>query len=75
MGHADPSFTFRVYARAVKRRERLSGAYLEAFDQALEWAQMGSRRLGQPSKARIAKPLVAAGRGCCGNMRADQHDE
>jgi hypothetical protein len=35
LGHEDPAFTFRVYQRAVKRRERLSGAYLEAFDRAL----------------------------------------
>ncbi len=42
MGHTDPSFTFRVYQKAVKRRERLSGAHLEAFDRALEWAQMGT---------------------------------
>jgi integrase len=42
LGHEDPTFTFRVYQRSVKRRERLSGNYLEAFDQALEWAAMGS---------------------------------
>jgi integrase len=42
LGHEDPTFTFRVYQRSVKRRQRLSGAYLEAFDQALEWALMGT---------------------------------
>jgi integrase len=42
LGHTDPAFTFRVYQKAAKRRERLSGAYLEAFDQALEWALMGT---------------------------------
>jgi integrase len=42
LGHEDPGFTFRVYQRAVKRRDRLSGAYLEAFDRALDWAAMGS---------------------------------
>jgi len=31
-----------VYARAVKRRERLSGVYLEEFDKALQWALMGT---------------------------------
>jgi integrase len=41
VGHEDPSFTLRVYAKATKRRERLSGAYLEAFDRALEWAEIG----------------------------------
>jgi integrase len=41
LGHEDARFTFRVYQRAAKRRERLSGAYLEAFDRALDWAEMG----------------------------------
>jgi integrase len=41
-GWADPTFPIKVYARAVKRRERLSGAHREAFDAALEWAAMGS---------------------------------
>ena len=38
----DPSFPIRVYARAVRRRDRLSGAHREAFDAALDWAAMGS---------------------------------
>ena len=42
LGHRDARFTFRVYQRAAKRRERLTGAHLEAFDQALEWAATGS---------------------------------
>jgi hypothetical protein len=42
LGHEDPTFTFRVYQRSVKRRQRLSGAYLDAFDRALEWALMGT---------------------------------
>lgn len=29
LGHTDPAFTFRVYQKAAKRRERLSGRYLE----------------------------------------------
>jgi hypothetical protein len=41
LGHTDPAFTFRVYQKAAKRRERLSGSYLEAFDQALQWADLG----------------------------------
>lgn len=41
IGHTDPRFTLSVYAKAAKRRERLSGAYLEAFDAALHWAGMG----------------------------------
>jgi hypothetical protein len=42
LGHEDPTFTIRVYAKAAKRRARLSGDYLAAFDRALEWAAMGS---------------------------------
>lgn len=38
LGHRDARFTFRVYQRAAKRRERLTGAHLAAFDRALEWA-------------------------------------
>ena len=41
-GWADPSFPIKVYAKAVRRRERLSGSHREAFDAALEWAAMGS---------------------------------
>lgn len=40
LGHRDPGFTFRVYQRAAKRRERLSGPRLAAFDHAMEWAQL-----------------------------------
>jgi integrase len=42
LGHEDPAFTFRVYQKAAKRRERLAGSYLVAFDEALQWAAMGS---------------------------------
>jgi integrase len=48
LGHTDPGFTFRVYQKAVKRRERLSGPYLREFDRTLEWAakqrSMGTKR-------------------------------
>lgn len=50
-GWADPSFPIKVYAKAVKRRDRLSGAHLEAFDAALQWAAMGSGAENDPSKA------------------------
>ncbi len=43
MGHKDARFTFSVYQRAAKRREKLSGRYLEAFDAALDWARMGTK--------------------------------
>jgi hypothetical protein len=40
VGHTDPRFTLSVYAKAVKRRVKLSGAYLARFDQALAWAAL-----------------------------------
>lgn len=41
MGHADGGgLSMSTYARAVKRRERLTGAALTEFDRALEWAQL-----------------------------------
>jgi integrase len=42
LGHEDPRFTLRVYAQATKRRDRLSGPHLKAYDEALVWAQMGT---------------------------------
>ncbi len=42
IGHTDPAFTFRVYQKAAKRRERMSGAYLREFDRALDWARLGT---------------------------------
>jgi hypothetical protein len=41
-GWTDPAFAIRVYAKAVRRRERLTGKHLEAFDAAIDWAQMGT---------------------------------
>jgi integrase len=57
LGHEDPTFTFRVYQRSVKRRQRLSGPYLDAFDRALEWALMGT---GEALEAdpRAASPIA-----------------
>jgi len=42
LGHTEPGFSMKVYASAVRRRERLIGAALREFDAALEWAAMGS---------------------------------
>ena len=41
LGHEDPRFTLRVYAQATKRRDRLTGEHLKAFDRGLDWAGMG----------------------------------
>lgn len=38
LGHTDPTFSIKVYARAVRRRERLAGVALREFDAALAWA-------------------------------------
>jgi hypothetical protein len=56
LGHRDARFTFRVYQRAAKRRERLTGAYLAAFDQALHWAGMGR---GEPEADRLDLPVLS----------------
>lgn len=42
LGHEDVRFSLNVYAQATKRRERLSGPHLRAYDAALDWAQMGT---------------------------------
>lgn len=56
LGHEDPRFTLRVYAQAVKRRDRLARPHLEAFDRALEWAQLGT---GEPLILPAGDPLLA----------------
>jgi integrase len=48
IGHEDPRFTLRAYTQATKRRERLSGPHLKAFDRALEWARMGTIAADEP---------------------------
>ena len=42
IGHEDVAFTLRTYAHAVKRRDRLTGAHRQAFDEALDWAALGT---------------------------------
>jgi integrase len=42
MGHADGGgLSMSVCAKAVKRRQRLSGKYLAEYERAVEWADMG----------------------------------
>lgn len=57
-GWADPAFPMKFYAKAVRRRERLSGAHREAFDAALDWAAMGSTAEADPSQS---APLTTEG--------------
>jgi integrase len=58
LGHRDARFTFRMYQRAAKRREKLSGEYLAAFDAACEWAQLGTNR---DSRDVVPVPSMFAG--------------
>jgi hypothetical protein len=62
LGHEDPTFAISVYAKAVKRRERLSDEYRAAFDRALEWAEIGRidaeapERVERVGRAEAANP-------------------
>lgn len=38
----------RVYARAVSRKQRLSGTHLNEFERALEWALSGTDEFFEP---------------------------
>ncbi len=40
LGHTDPRFTLTAYTKAVKRRAKLSGAYLAEHERALAWASL-----------------------------------
>ena len=40
LGHTDPRFTLTAYTKAVKRRAKLSGAYLAEYERALAWAAL-----------------------------------
>ena len=70
LGHEDPRFTLKVYAQATKRRDRLSGPHLKAYDRAIEWAQMGtSDALAVP--ARISTAEATKSPVSRGFLRAD----
>ena len=45
------AFPIRVYARAVRRKEKLTGAHREAFDAAIEWALLGTNAEDVPSES------------------------
>jgi integrase len=64
LGHRDARFTFRVYQRAAKRRERLAGEHLAAFDRALEWAGNGQGAAPEPiSGQSVSGPGIAGTAG------------
>ncbi|HEX3242842.1 MAG TPA: site-specific integrase [Solirubrobacterales bacterium] len=56
MGHNDARFTFSVYQKAAKRREKLTGRYREAFDAACEWGRIGTRGDSEPSVPNLGSP-------------------
>jgi integrase len=56
LGHTDARFTLSVYAKAVKRRAKLSGAYLAEYESALAWAALrGSERHQKALGARMSR--------------------
>jgi integrase len=56
VGHTDPTFTLRVYAKATKRRERLTGNYREQFNRACEWALVSAPNgTSEPREASAAE--------------------
>jgi integrase len=59
-GHEDPSTTIKWYARAVKRREKLSGATLEAFDRGIQLAAIGSNAAEPESSSGAEKVRISA---------------
>jgi integrase len=41
-GWDDPALPMRIYAKAMRRRSKLTGEHLKAFDAAIDWARMGT---------------------------------
>jgi integrase len=63
LGHTEPAFSMKVYAQAVRRRERLTGTALREFDRALQWADMGriepAKAVDRPSTLRSESAATA----------------
>jgi hypothetical protein len=49
--------SMEAYAKAVKRRERLSWSHLEQFETALDWARMGT--IGSQAHSEGPRPAEA----------------
>ena len=50
-GWSNPSFPMRVYAKAARRRQKLTGEHLVAFDRALDWAGVSSGKVRENDRA------------------------
>jgi hypothetical protein len=59
LGHTEATFSMQVYAKAARRRDRLSGAYLAEYDRALQWAE---RSIGQGMGSEPGSALRSTGR-------------
>jgi integrase len=60
-GWTDPAFAIRVYARATRRRQRLTGAHLTEFDTATEWAALDTAMgAGMGTKDVATSPALRA---------------
>jgi integrase len=55
VGHTDPTFTLRVYAKATRRPERLTGSYRSEFQRACEWARVSAPK-GTSSPQTVEAP-------------------
>ena len=63
LGHTDPRFTLSVYAKATKRRAKLSAAYLAEYEKALAWAALrGNEKAligtGKPRQAEQPRSFI-----------------
>ena len=61
-GQTDPRFTLTVYAKAVKRPGKLSGAYLAEYERALAWAALSTAEkapMGTGAQVETANPSSA----------------
>lgn len=58
-GWTDPTFRIQVYARAVRRPQKLSGRHREALDVALDWARLGTNGENASSEGSEAQEAPA----------------
>lgn len=59
-GWSNPAFPMRVYAKAARRRQKLSGAHLAAFDRALDWAGVSAGTVREANRAALAESATSS---------------